>query len=190
MGFTQAFVFLFLNLPFNLTAAEEVETVVVTGTRVTPVSPALPIAPKSVDERPELSHLLSSLPNLGFVSGANRPRFFQIRGVGESSQFEHSQVNAVGMFYEGIDLSEEASSLPLFGRETLAVTYGPQVIAGGGKALAGSLEATSCLDADCVAQRWQGSVGSFGARAVSGRTLLGQDRVSIVLFAEAQATDG
>lgn len=77
----------------------------------------------SAQKAQDLSETLTSLPNFNFTSGANHPRFFQIRGVGETSQFEHSQVNAFGIFYEGIDLSEEASAVPLLGRETSVVTY-------------------------------------------------------------------
>ena len=35
-----------------------------------------------------LEEVLNAVPNLNFASGSNRPRFFQIRGVGERSQFE------------------------------------------------------------------------------------------------------
>ena len=47
-------------------------------------------------EAREASHfedVVNSIPNLNFAAGSNRARFFQIRGVGERSQFA-SPVNA------------------------------------------------------------------------------------------------
>ena len=32
--------------------------------------------------------LIGAIPNLTYTGGTNRPRYFQIRGLGENSQFE------------------------------------------------------------------------------------------------------
>ncbi len=93
----------------------------------------------------DLSVKLLTAPNFTAASGANRPRFFQVRGLGETSQFEHANVNAFGIFFEGIDLSEEASVLPRVTRETMHLAYGPQTTDWGGKALAGALAVKSSL---------------------------------------------
>ncbi len=190
MGLAQTLILFILIFCFNFGRAGEVEPIYVYGQRPIPNPDQFQLDPATADEQQDLGRLLTSLPNLEFASGSNRPRFFQIRGVGESSQFEHSQVNAVGFFYEGIDLSEEASTLPLFGRETMRVNYGPQVTEWGGKALAGSVEVSSCLTDDGPTQRWQGSLGSFGTRSFSGGSLWKGEQTSVILNAGLTNSNG
>ncbi len=123
----------------------------------------------------DLAHTLQELPNFSRSGGSNRQRFFQIRGLGDREQFEHAQVSAVGVFYEGIDLSEEASTLPLFGGESVQARYGPQTQAWGSKAIAGSFEVGSCLTSkDCrrnikiEAQEYNTVAGTVTLRNPSG----------------------
>lgn len=113
------------------------------------------------DQASEAAKLLAPLPNFNSSSGSNRTRFLQIRGVGQTGQFEHSQVNSVGVFFEGIDLSEEASVLPIWGRETWTAKYGPQSLRWGSKAFAGDLEGTSCLARNCAPFFARMEYGSF-----------------------------
>ncbi len=154
-------------LLFSISILTHADEIIVIGNMPASREGALALTP-SLAEEPKLAELLTTLPNISFTSGSNRPRFFQIRGVGETGQFEHSQVAALGVFYEGIDLSEEASTLPLIGREFLNVKYGPQSLAWGGKALAGTVEATSCLDQACSMHRGQASGGSYRTYNLSG----------------------
>ena len=50
---------------------------------------------------------INSIPNLNFAGGTSRPRYFQIRGIGERSQFfgEGSPNHSVSYELDGIDLS-------------------------------------------------------------------------------------
>lgn len=138
----------------------------------------------------DLSRRLQQLPNVSTASGSNRPRFVQIRGVGETSQFEHSQVNSIGLFYEGIDLSEEASVVPWLGREFTRAAYGPQSIDWGGKALGGALSVRSCLTADCTPHLWQAEAGSYRTYGLSGGSLWKGEDLAGMIAAGGRVSDG
>lgn len=178
----QILILIFL-VHFNSTA-QETEPVVVQGYRQR--HDVRRFRPKVQPEDKELTSVLHTLPNISSASGANKPRFFQIRGIGDTSQFEHSQVNSFGIFYEGIDLSEEASAVPLLGRESMLVTFGPQSYSWGGKALAGSLELSSCLEKTCSRQKWQGIAGNYNTYGISG----GSTFRSAVINAGYLSSDG
>ena len=52
-----------------------------------------------------LEEALGFLPNVNFAAGTNRARFFQIRGIGERSQFASPQNPSVGVLIDGIDFT-------------------------------------------------------------------------------------
>lgn len=92
----------------------------------------------------QLTKSVGALPNITYSGTGNRSRFILLRGIGESSQFEHSQMHSIAIFYKGIDLSEESSALSLTRNDELSVNYGPQVIKWGARSLGGSIEVSPC----------------------------------------------
>ena len=87
-----------------------------------------------------LEEVLNAIPNLNFASGSNRPRFFQIRGVGERSQFG-SPVNAsVGFLVDDIDFSGAGTIASMLDVEQIEVLRGPQGIRYGASALGGLIK--------------------------------------------------
>ena len=59
-------------------------------------------------ERRDAEHieqLLNLAPNVNFSSGSSRGKFFQIRGIGERSQFVEPINPSVGLYIDGIDFS-------------------------------------------------------------------------------------
>ena len=87
-----------------------------------------------------LEEVLNSIPNLNFASGSNRPRFFQIRGVGERSQFG-SPVNAsVGFLVDDIDFSGAGTIASMLDVEQIEVLRGPQGTGYGASALGGLIK--------------------------------------------------
>ena len=52
-----------------------------------------------------LESVLSLAPNVNFSSGASRGRYFQIRGIGERSQFIDPVNPSVGLIIDGIDMT-------------------------------------------------------------------------------------
>lgn len=142
------------------------------------------------EEERDLSQALLQLPNFNRSGGSNRPKFFQIRGIGDRGQFEHSQVNAIGVFYEGIDLSEEASVLPLIGQSRLQVRYGPQTQKWGSKALGGSVEASSCFSQTCPTAEFGLGAGSFDELSAFGLGIRQTGSWGAYGGAEALQSDG
>src|SRR5690606_6721037 len=52
-----------------------------------------------------LEEVLNLAPNVNVSSGASRGQFFQIRGIGERSQFTAPLNPSVGLVIDGIDFS-------------------------------------------------------------------------------------
>ena len=53
--------------------------------------------------------LIPAIPNFSFAGGTNRARFFQIRGIGERSQFIQPLSTSVGVMIDNVDFSGAAS---------------------------------------------------------------------------------
>jgi len=49
--------------------------------------------------------VLGLVPNLNWSAGTSRPRFFQLRGIGELSQWQGAPNPSVGFLIDGIDFS-------------------------------------------------------------------------------------
>lgn len=79
------------------------------------------------------------IPGLTFVGGTSRPRFLQIRGVGEYEQYEGAPNPSVGFFIDDFNLSGIGIGSDLFDVESVQVLKGPQAAAMGGSALAGAV---------------------------------------------------
>jgi iron complex outermembrane receptor protein len=98
-------------------------------------------------EAPDRSHfedLLSAVPNLSTAGGTNRARFFQVRGIGQNSQFGNEvPATAVGVLVDGIEFTGIASLFSLFDIEQVEVLKGPQSDAFGASAMAGLIVAES-----------------------------------------------
>lgn len=96
----------------------------------------------------QAKHLQDSLgmvPNLHFAGATSRPRYLQLRGVGERSQFAGGGPPnfSVGVLMDEIDLSGFAGAVSLFDVETVDVLRGPQATLYGSRALAGLMMVNS-----------------------------------------------
>jgi outer membrane receptor protein involved in Fe transport len=126
-------------------AAEDIlEEVVVTGT----------LRPQQLDEVPASVTVLSSgtlrdagqqhfedvlgqVANLNWAAGTSRPRYFQIRGIGEREQYEGAPNPSVGFLIDDIDFSGLGMPATLFDLKQVEVLRGPQGTQYGANALAG-----------------------------------------------------
>jgi len=118
--------------------------------------------------------VIALVPNLNYSAGTSRPRFFQIRGVGELSQWQGAPNPSVGFLIDDIDFSGIGMPAMLADVESVEVLRGPQGTAYGANALAGLIaintrEATR--ESELGASASAGDYGTYGANAVIGGAL-------------------
>ncbi len=133
-------------------AAEALELDVVTvsadfrNTSVQDLSEAVTVIGADNIEARSAQHLesvLSFAPNVNYSSGASRGRYFQIRGIGERSQFIDPVNPSVGLMIDGIDMTGLGGAATLFDVEQVEVLRGPQGTRFGANALAGMINIKS-----------------------------------------------
>ena len=107
-------------------------------------------------EARHLQDVIAALPNVNVTAGASRGRFFQIRGIGERSQFSEPSNPSVGLLLDDLDISGLGSLATIFDVQQVELLSGPQSIASGINSLAGVIKIVS-NDADAE--------GSFSASA-------------------------
>jgi len=80
---------------------------------------------------------VASEPNVNFSSGASKAKYFQIRGIGERSQFVTPINPSVGVMVDGIDFSQSALGVTLYDVKQIEVLRGPQGTTFGANGMAG-----------------------------------------------------
>ncbi len=118
--------------------------------------------------------VLGLVPNLNWSGGSSRPRFFQLRGIGELEQYQGAPNPSVGFLVDEIDLSGAGMPATLFDAEQVEVLRGPQGTRYGANALAGLIKLktrdanpTGEFDAEITA----GEHDTWSAGAVAGGAL-------------------
>ena len=87
--------------------------------------------------------VINTVANMNYASGSNRARFFQIRGIGERSQFVNPINPSVGVLIDDVDFSGAATIATLMDVRQVEVLRGPQGTRYGANALAGLINMTT-----------------------------------------------
>jgi len=138
-----------------------------------------------------LEELVAVIPNVNFASGSQRARYYQIRGIGERSQFNEPINPSVGMIIDGIDFTGIGSIANLFDAQQVEVFRGPQGTRFGANALAGMFNITTNAPTDEFEGHIKldaGNYNSYGlGLAISGPA---SDEINYRLAANHYQSDG
>ncbi|QIB66653.1 TonB-dependent receptor [Kineobactrum salinum] len=108
-----------------------------------------------------LEQVFNVIPNLNYAGGTSRARFFQIRGIGERSQFQEPLNPSIGLLLDGVDFSGLGTVGTLFDVEQVEVLRGPQGTLHGANALAGLVNIRSAAPEATPGLEIQGSVADY-----------------------------
>jgi len=95
-----------------------------------------------------LEDVLALVPNMNWAGDTSRPRYFQLRGIGELEQYQGAPNPSVGFLIDDIDFSGLGSAATLFDIDQVEVLRGPQATRYGANALAGLIYVTSAQPED------------------------------------------
>src|SRR5690349_10449719 len=112
--------------------------------------------------------VLSLVPNLNWSAGTSRPRFFQLRGIGELSQWQGAPNPSVGFLIDGIDFSGIGMPATLADVDRIEVLRGPQGTAYGANALAGLIAVNTRAPSREASANADVTLGDYGTSGVNG----------------------
>ena len=115
-----------------------------------------------------LEQILSFAPNVNFSSGSSRGRYYQIRGIGERSQFVDPVNPSVGLLIDGIDMTGLGAAATLFDVQQVEILRGPQGTRFGANALAGMINITSADPTQETEGYVRGKWGNYNSYGVGG----------------------
>ncbi|MBA6342639.1 TonB-dependent receptor [Colwellia sp. MB02u-10] len=138
-----------------------------------------------------LEEIIARTPNVNFSSGTQRARYYQIRGIGERSQFKEPINPSVGLVIDGIDFSSIGSIASTFDVEQVEVYRGPQGTRFGANAMAGMINITSSAPTDVFEGKVRLSAGNYDSYS-AGLVLSGPatEKVNYRLAVEQYRSDG
>ncbi|MEM1404451.1 MAG: TonB-dependent receptor [Pseudomonadota bacterium] len=111
-----------------------------------------------------LENILAVTPNVNISGGSSRARFYQVRGIGERSQFVEPLNPSVGLLIDDMDFSGLGTAATLFDIEQVEVLRGPQGTLHGANALAGLINMRSNAPSEEFTARVQATAGDYGRR--------------------------
>ena len=111
--------------------------------------------------------VLGLIPNLNWASGTSRPRYFQLRGIGEVEQYQGAPNPSVGFLIDDIDFSGVGMPATLFDTRQIEVLRGPQGTAYGANALAGLISIRTADPGTSFTLKSEITGATYGTRAAA-----------------------
>jgi len=138
-----------------------------------------------------LEEIVGAVANVNFSSGSQRARYYQIRGIGERSQFKEPINASVGLVVDDIDFSGIGSIASTFDIAQVELFRGPQGTRFGATALAGLIYMSSNAPSDEFESAVRFSAGNYNSVG-AGLVLSGpvSETVNYRLSAEQYKSDG
>ena len=159
-------------VPFVVQAADALDEVVVSSSLRASTLESLPASATVLSSetlaRAGVEHfgdVMALVPNLNFASSTSRPRYFQLRGIGELDQYEGAPNPSVGFLIDDIDFSGVGMPATLYDAARVEVLRGPQGTAYGANALAGLISLSTQAPVDHFESRVDADFGDYGLKA-------------------------
>jgi outer membrane receptor protein involved in Fe transport len=162
----------FLSAPPALGADDSLEEITVTATLR--AAPAIEV-PASVTVLPQqvlrdagqqsFEDVLGLIPNLNWAGDTSRPRYFQLRGIGELEQYQGAPNPSVGFLIDDIDFSGLGTAGTLYDIDQVEVLRGPQATRYGANALAGMIYMRSAEPTTALSGRVDLDGGDFNTKS-------------------------
>ncbi|HEY0686253.1 MAG TPA: TonB-dependent receptor [Steroidobacter sp.] len=150
-----------------------IEEVVVTATLRQQSLAEAPVSVTVLDQqtlrdagRQHFEDVLISVPNLTYAGGTSRPRFLQIRGIGEREEYQGAPNPSVGFLIDGIDFSGMGMPATLFDVDRIEVLRGPQGLHYGANALGGLIVMRGRDPEDEFGFSTEASYGEYNSRSL------------------------
>ncbi len=180
-------------------AALELEEIIVTASLRDESLIDFPVSTSVIDtatiESAGMRHFedaMKLVPNLNWSGATSRPRYFQIRGIGELEQYQGAPNASVGFLIDEIDFSGVGMPATLWDVDQVEVLRGPQGTRFGANALAGLIKIKT-RDPDRVAdlrsELVAGQDGIIGAGLAAGGPI-GADATHAAWRANAYWSEG
>jgi len=113
-----------------------------------------------------LEDVLNMAPNVNLSSGGSRGHYFQIRGMGERSQFKAPINPSVGLIIDDIDFSRSGAAATLFDIESVEILRGPQGTRFGASALAGVINLRSKEPSNDLDVHFESTLAEYNTRSI------------------------
>src|SRR5450631_679605 len=118
--------------------------------------------------RTNFEDVLGLIPNLNWAGDTSRPRYFQLRGIGELEQYQGAPNPSVGFLIDDIDFSGLGTAGTLYDLDQVEVLRGPQATRYGANALAGLIYLRSAEPTDTFYSRVDLDGGDYNTKSEGG----------------------
>lgn len=115
-----------------------------------------------------LEDIVTKTPNVNLSAGASRGKYYQIRGIGERSQFTDTINPSVAVVVDGIDMSVMTLGAGLLDAKQVEVLRGPQGTRMGANGMAGLINVQANEPTDTLEGNVELTVAQYNTQNLAG----------------------